>query len=88
MTDAPRITIEKAADFAGQTVVLQGWVHNLRKSGKIAFPIFRDGTGFIQGVVVKATVGDEIFEVAKHLTQESSVRVKGQLRAEERAEGG
>ena len=88
MTDAPRITIEKAADFAGQTVVLQGWVHNLRKSGKIAFPIFRDGTGFIQGVVVKANVGDEIFEVAKHLTQESSVRVKGQLRAEERAEGG
>ena len=88
MTDAPRITIEKAADFAGQTVVLQGWVHNLRKSGKIAFPIFRDGTGFIQGVVVKATVGDEIFEVAKHLTQESSVRVQGQLRAEERAEGG
>ena len=88
MTDAPRITIEKAADFAGQTVVLQGWVHNLRKSGKIAFPIFRDGTGFIQGVVVKANVGDEIFEVAKHLTQESSVRVQGQLRAEERAEGG
>ena len=88
MTDAPRITIEKAADFAGQTVVLQGWVHNLRKSGKIAFPTFRDGTGFIQGVVVKANVGDEIFEVAKHLTQESSVRIRGQLRAEERAEGG
>jgi asparaginyl-tRNA synthetase len=88
MTDAPRITIEKAADFVGQTVVLQGWVHNLRKSGKIAFPIFRDGTGFIQGVVVKANVGDDIFEVAKHLTQESSVRVRGQLRAEERAEGG
>ena len=88
MTDAPRITIEKAADFAGQTVVLQGWVHNLRKSGKIAFPIFRDGTGFIQGVVVKANVGDEIFEAAKHLTQESSVRVRGQLRAEDRAEGG
>ncbi len=88
MTDAPRITIEKAADFAGRTVVLEGWVHNLRKSGKIAFPIFRDGTGFIQGVVVKANVGDEIFEVAKHLTQESSVRVRGQLRAEDRAEGG
>ena len=88
MTDAPRITIEKAADFVGQTVVLEGWVHNLRKSGKIAFPIFRDGTGFIQGVVVKANVGDDIFEVAKHLTQESSVRVRGQLRAEERAEGG
>jgi asparaginyl-tRNA synthetase len=88
MTDAPRITIEKAAGFAGQTVVLEGWVHNLRKSGKIAFPIFRDGTGFIQGVVVKANVGDEIFEVAKRLTQESSVRVRGHLRAEERAEGG
>lgn len=88
MTDAPRITIEKAAGFVGQTVILEGWVHNLRKSGKIAFPIFRDGTGFIQGVVVKANVGDDTFEVAKHLTQESSVRVRGQLRAEERAEGG
>ncbi len=88
MADAPRITIERASDYDGQTVTLEGWVHNLRKSGKIAFPIFRDGTGFMQGVVVKANVPEEVFETAKHLTQETSVRVTGKLRADERAPGG
>ena len=88
MADAPRITIERAADYDGQTVTLQGWVHNLRKSGKIAFPIFRDGTGAMQGVVVKANVPEEVFETAKHLTHESSVRVTGKLRADDRAPGG
>ncbi len=88
MADAPRITIERAAEYDGQTVRLEGWVHNLRKSGKIAFPIFRDGTGFMQGVVVKANVPEPVFETAKHLTHESSVRVTGKLRADERAPGG
>ena len=84
----PRITIERAADYDGQTVTIQGWVHNLRKSGKIAFPIFRDGTGFMQGVAVKAELPEELFERIKHLTQETAVRVTGRLRAEARAPGG
>lgn len=84
----PHITIEQAASHGGETVVLQGWLHNLRRSGKIAFPIFRDGTGFIQGVAVKAQVGEEIFDRIRHLTHESSVRVTGTLRADERAPGG
>jgi len=81
-------TISRAAAFDGQTVTLRGWLYNLRKSGKILFPIFRDGTGLMQGVVVKAAVPEEIFERVKDLTQESSVVVTGKVRAEARASGG
>ncbi len=47
----PIVAIEHAADYAGQTVTIRGWLYNLRESGKLLFPIFRDGTGIIQGVV-------------------------------------
>ena len=86
--ETPRITIEEASAYDGLRVTLQGWVHNLRKSGKIAFPIFRDGTGFMQGVAVKAELGEEAFDRIRHLTHESAVRVTGELRAEPRAPGG
>jgi aspartyl/asparaginyl-tRNA synthetase len=85
---APLIRIDAASDFDGQTVRIRGWLHNLRRSGKILFPTFRDGTGFIQCVVVKAAVAPELFESGRHLTQESSVEVTGELRKEERAPGG
>ena len=48
--EPPVITIERAAEFDGQVVTLDAWLHNLRRSGKLLFPIFRDGTGFMQGV--------------------------------------
>ncbi len=82
------ITIDKASAFDGQVVTLRGWLYNLRKSGKILFPIFRDGTGLMQGVVVKANVPEEVFERVKDLTQESSLIVTGKVRAEARAPGG
>lgn len=85
---APLIRIEDASEFDGQTVRIRGWLHNLRRSGKILFPTFRDGTGFMQCVVVKAAVDPELFESGRHLTQESSVEVTGELRKEERAPGG
>ena len=89
MADAPPlIRIDKASGFDGQTVRLRGWLHNLRRSGKILFPTFRDGTGFMQGVVVKAAVAPETFESCRHLTHESSVEVTGELRKEDRAPGG
>jgi len=71
-----------------QEITLQGWLYNLRESGKILFPIFRDGTGLMQGVVVKSAVPPELFEKARELTQESSLRVTGKVRAEPRAPGG
>jgi asparaginyl-tRNA synthetase len=82
------MTIDQAGRFDGQTVTLHGWLYNLRKSGKILFPLFRDGTGVIQGVVVKAAVPEAVFERVKDLTQESSVLVTGKIRAEPRAPGG
>jgi len=84
----PMIRIDQAREFEGQTVKLQAWLHNLRHSGKIAFPTFRDGSGFMQGVVAKQDVPPEVFERCRHLTHESSLRVTGKIRADERAPGG
>ena len=83
-----RITIEQAGRHAGETVVIPGWLYNLRKSGKIAFPILRDGTGILQCVAVKSQLPEALFEIIKDLTQESSIIVTGKVRAEARAPGG
>ena len=81
------ITIEKAGKYDGQEVTIRGWLYNLRESGKLMFPIFRDGTGIIQGVCALKE-NPEAFESLKGLTQESSVIVTGKIRAEQRAPGG
>lgn len=83
-----RITIAEAHNHAGEEVSIPGWLYNLRKSGKIAFPQLRDGTGILQCVAVKAEVGDELFDRIKDLTQESSIIITGKVRAEQRAQGG
>jgi asparaginyl-tRNA synthetase len=81
------ITIEQAGAHAGSTVMIRGWLYNLRESGKLLFPIFRDGTGIIQGVVSQKEHPDA-FGALKGLPQESSVIVTGSVRAEPRAPGG
>ncbi len=81
------ITIENAGQFDGQEVTIRGWLYNIRESGKLVFPIFRDGTGIIQGVC-SLKESPEAFEALKGLTQESSVIVTGKIRAEQRAPGG
>ncbi|HLQ00655.1 MAG TPA: asparagine--tRNA ligase [Candidatus Limnocylindria bacterium] len=81
------VAIENAAEHAGQEVTLRGWLYNLRESGKLLFPIFRDGTGIIQGVVSQKE-HPAAFEQLRGLTQESSVIVTGKIRAEQRAPGG
>ncbi|MBW4028194.1 MAG: asparagine--tRNA ligase [Acidobacteria bacterium] len=81
-------TIATLASHEGQTVTLRGWLYNLRESGKLLFPIFRDGTGTIQGIVPKAAVPVEVFERIKGLTLESSVIVTGKVRADSRAPSG
>jgi asparaginyl-tRNA synthetase len=87
-TTAPVSTIAEIGRHEGQSVTLRGWLYNLRESGKLLFPIFRDGTGTIQGVAHKAGVTPEVFEALKGLTQESSVIVTGKVRADKRAPGG
>ncbi len=85
---APLATIAGIGAFDGRTVTLRGWLYNLRESGKLLFPIFRDGTGTIQGVAHIKSVPAEVFEALKGLTQESSVIVQGKVRADKRAPGG
>ena len=80
--------IENLAQHQGETVLVQGWLHNRRSSGKIHFLTVRDGSGFIQAVMSKSVVGDEAFERADHLGQESSIILKGSVRADQRAPGG
>jgi asparaginyl-tRNA synthetase len=87
-TQAPLTTIAAIGAHEGETVTLRGWLYNSRASGKLLFPIFRDGTGTIQGIVPKAAVSPEVFEAIKGLTQESSVIVTGKVRADVRAPGG
>ena len=83
----PIITIDRAGQYQDRAVKLQGWLYNLRESGKLLFPIFRDGTGIIQGVVSQKDQ-PESFGALKGLTQESSVEVTGTIHAEPRAPGG
>ena len=83
-----RVMISKVGAHVGETVSIPGWLYNMRKSGKIAFPQLRDGSGLIQCVAVKAEIGDELFEQVKSLTQESSITITGVVRAEPRAAGG
>ena len=85
---APVATIATLGQHEGQSVTLRGWLYNLRESGKLLFPIFRDGTGTVQGVAHVKSVSPEVFEALKGLTQESSVIVTGKVRADKRAPGG
>ena len=72
----------------GKEVRLQGWAYRVRSSGKVAFLLVRDGTGLCQCVVEKSEQTSGFFDTVKRLPQESSLRVTGTVRAEERAEGG
>src|SRR4051812_24213457 len=87
-TEAPVTTIAQIGTREGQGVTIRGWLYNLRESGKLLFPIFRDGSGLIQGVVPKSAVPPEVFDRVKQLTQESSLIVRGKVRADKRAPGG
>ncbi|MBO1513826.1 asparagine--tRNA ligase [Metabacillus bambusae] len=80
-----KTTIIEVGKFVGQEVTIGAWVANKRSSGKIAFLQLRDGTGFIQGVVVKAEVEEAIFQQAKSITQETSIYVSGIVREDERS---
>ena len=82
------VYIEDIGKHEGEEVTIKGWLHNRRSSGKIHFLILRDGSGFIQAVMSKAAVGDELFKAADHLSQETSIIVTGTARADKRAPGG
>ncbi|MBN1483092.1 MAG: asparagine--tRNA ligase [Chloroflexia bacterium] len=81
-------SIAQIGDYAEQAITLRGWLYHKREKGKLIFLILRDGSGYIQGVVFEPEVAPETFEAAKALSQESSLIVRGTVRADERAPGG
>jgi len=82
------VYIENISKYIGESVTLRGWVYNKTGKGKINFIMLRDGTGIIQCVVFKGNVSEEIFELSKDLTQESSIIITGKVVASEKAPGG
>lgn len=85
---ASKSTIAEIGQYLGQEVTIQGWVYNHTHKGKLHFIMMRDGSGIIQAVVFKDTVGEQAFEESLKLTQESSVIITGTVSEDKRAKGG
>lgn len=82
------VYVSEIAQYVGQEVILKGWLYNKRSSGKIMFPQIRDGSGIVQGVVLKTHVPERVWNDLERLPQESSLIVRGTVREEKRAPGG
>lgn len=82
------ISILESKQHVNETVEINGWIANKRSSGKIAFLTLRDGSAYFQGIVLKATVGDEKFAEIKNLPQETAVRVVGEIHEDTRSKFG
>jgi asparaginyl-tRNA synthetase len=82
------VRISELSNHAGASVTVRGWVTHLRSSGKVAFIVMRDGTGILQTVLVKSGVAPETWDHFARLTQETSLSVTGEVRADARAPGG
>jgi asparaginyl-tRNA synthetase len=80
-----KTTISQVHKYENQEVTIGAWLANKRSSGKIAFLQLRDGTGFIQGVLVKEEIGEELFQKARGITQESSLYITGVVRKDDRS---
>ena len=88
MTNDNTVHIDQLKNHVGHEATLQGWLYHGRASGKVQFLILRDGTGLCQCVVEKGKIPDDLFDALKHLGQESSLRVTGTVRADQRSVGG
>lgn len=88
MSLLPTTTIAQIAAYANQTVTLAGWINHKTEKGKLVFLMLRDGSGTIQCVVFRKQVSETTFSTAQQLTQETSCRITGSVRADERAPGG
>jgi asparaginyl-tRNA synthetase len=82
------VYVSELHEHVGDEVLLRGWVHQKRSSGKIRFLVLRDGTGFLQCVAGIKDVSAEAFEALDRVTLESSVAVRGTVRRDDRAPGG
>jgi asparaginyl-tRNA synthetase len=88
MPNNSKVYISELKNNVGKEVTLAGWVYNSRSSGKVVFLVIRDGTGLCQCIAEKGKIADGLFDELKRLGQESSLRVTGIVRADERSVGG
>ncbi len=82
------VQVNALKEHIGQTVTLGGWVDTIRVHGKVAFVVLRDGTGLVQGVLVKSELSEEMWDLGTSLTQESCVTLTGEVKADDRSPGG
>ncbi|MBA3750876.1 MAG: asparagine--tRNA ligase, partial [Nitrosopumilus sp.] len=77
-----RISDLKTDDNTGKTVILNGWIHRLRKQKEKTFIILRDDRGDVIQVICPS-------KLCENLTIESSIEITGILNKDSRApEGG
>src|SRR5713101_5038206 len=81
----PIARIAEIAKYEAQEVEIRGWLYNKRSSGELHFLQIRDGSGIIQAVIFKGDVSPELFDQADHLGQETSLCVRGLVRADRRS---
>ncbi len=74
--------------YVGEEVELKGWLYNKRDIGKVRFVLVRDGSGIVQGVMVKNNVSEDVWDKFDDLTLETSLIIRGKVREEKRAPGG
>ena len=82
------VEIKQLGDHAGEEVTVKGWIEATRGHGKVAFTVVRDGTGLVQGVLLKSQVDDATWDLQQSLTQESLVALTGEVKEDARAPGG
>ena len=82
------VEIRELSEYIGDSVTVQGWVEQTRTHGKVAFTVVRDGTGLLQGVLVRTQVDDATWSIHGSLTQETLVTLTGEVKEDARAPGG
>ena len=82
------VQISELRAHVGQAVTLRGWVVTTRSSGKVAFVVLRDGSGYVQGVLSRKEIPEAAWNAFGTLTQETSVALTGVVREEPRSPGG
>ncbi|MEM7417061.1 MAG: asparagine--tRNA ligase [Gemmatimonadota bacterium] len=82
------VEIKELGDHVGKDVTVRGWVEATRGHGKVSFTVVRDGTGVLQGVLLKNAVDEETWTRQQALAQESLVAMTGTVKEDERAPGG
>jgi asparaginyl-tRNA synthetase len=85
---AEGVEVRHLGRHVDQEVEVSGWIQTTRLHGKIGFAVVRDGTGIVQCVVARKEVDAGTWERFGALTQETTVRVTGRVRADHRAPGG